>query len=249
MNFDLILLLLVLAAFGLLIGRRVFERRRTQDDIDRLMASRRTSRVRGLARLLVVATLAAFVLHAFVIEPFRVNSGSMLPSLQVDDFVLVNKSAYGLRLPFSGSRLLATGMPQRGDVAVFHHPQDEGAVSVKRVVGLPGDRVVYRDKRLTINGVPVPLNDLGTFAGRGVTRYLDGARLAEEVVGERMYRVLLMPDAVVPADDFQLSIPDGFYFVLGDNRDNSQDSRDWGLVPAANLIGRVFFTVRFRASS
>ena len=249
MNLDLILLLLVLTAFALLIGTSVFERRRKQDDIDRLMASRRNSRVRGLARLLVVATFAVFVLHAFLVEPFRVNSGSMLPNLEVDDFVLVNKSAYGLRLPFSGSQLLATAMPQHGDVAVFRHPKNAGEVSVKRILGVPGDLVVYRDKRLSINGVSVSLDDIGTYAGHGVTRYLDGARLAEEVVGDRVYRVLLMPDAIVPADDFQLSIPGDRYFVLGDNRDNSQDSRDWGLVPVDNLIGQVFFTVRFRDPS
>lgn len=199
-----------------------------------------------LAGALLVLSLTLFVLRMFIVEPFRVTSGSMLPTLQVDDVVLVDKSAYGPRLPYVGARLPGLDVPRRGDVIVFDHPRDRGRVAVKRLVGLPGDRVVYRGKRLAINDQLVSRDLEGYHVGRGVTRYLDGAGIYEERLGARSYRVFVMDNDVVPPDDFDIVVPRDGFLVLGDNRDNSEDSRDWGLVPRANLIGRVFFTLRFR---
>lgn len=234
------LLFIALAAFATLIGLRVRSTRREA------LGRPRPAWPSRLAGALLVLSLTLFILHAFLVEPFRVTSGSMLPTLQVDDFVLVDKSAYGARLPYVGARLPGLGASQRGDVIVFDHPRDRGRVSVKRLLGLPGDRVVYRDKHLTINDAPVSRSLRGYHEGRGVTRYLDGAGVYEERLDSRSYRVFVMGNDVVPPDDFDLVVPEDSYLVLGDNRDNSDDSRDWGVVPRANLIGRVFFILRFR---
>ncbi|HDP90175.1 MAG TPA: signal peptidase I, partial [Thioalkalivibrio sp.] len=209
-------------------------------------SGRVVSRLRRPARTLCLLTVGLLMLHAFVVEPFRIPSGSMLPTLQVDDFVLVEKYAYGLRLPTGHTRLLDTGAPRRGDLAVFRHPHDPQRVSVKRVVGLPGDRLRYQARQLTINDQCVEQTPLGRYTGAGVTRYLDGAQHMEETLDGVRYEILVMPDDA--ARDIELVVPAGHYFTLGDNRDNSQDSRDWGVVPEANLVGRVFFTLRLNPS-
>lgn len=181
--------------------------------------------------------VVVLLLRSFAVEPFRIPSGSMIPSLLVGDFILVDKRAYGLRAPVGFWQLTEGGAPERGDVAVFRFPLDPSKDFIKRVVGLPGDHVVYRDKQLFINGERVPLEKAGVASVPGlpggvVERYT-------ETLGDRVHPILVNPDA--PARNIDFTVPEGEYFVMGDNRDGSDDSRRWGTVPERNLVGRAFF--------
>ena len=204
--------------------------------------------------------LIVFVLRSFLVEPFKIPSSSMRPTLEVGDFILVNKYVYGIRLPIIEKKVFPLGTPQRGDVMVFRYPQDPSKDYIKRVVGIPGDEVVYRDKQLTINGQPVALTPAGS-AG-----YIDDNRFRhvyidvfEEKLGEAGYKVAhdpkippFFPDQVInnfPAKQncvynvrgLTCKVPSDHYFMMGDNRDNSQDSRFWGFVPDDHIRGRAFF--------
>lgn len=185
------------------------------------------------ARSFFPLILLVLVLRSFVGEPFRIPSGSMLPTLEVGDFIFVNKAAYGLRLPVVNYRIFATGTPERGDVAVFRYPPDPSVDFIKRVIGLPGDLVQYRNKRLYINGEEVPQDSLGAYAEYPVQ--LVERRL--EILGGEGHEMLVMPGRNSP--DLEFRVPEGQYFVMGDNRDNSNDSREWGMVPEENLVGRA----------
>jgi signal peptidase I len=191
------------------------------------------------ARAFFPVILIVFALRSFVVEPFRIPSGSMLPSLVVGDFILVNKFAYGIRLPIVNLKVIAIGEPHRGDVAVFRYPRDESVNYIKRVIGLPGDRIVYQDKKLYINGklmrqvsaMPYPVREDGQLQ-------YETARLTENLDGVR-HAILLSPGRDQSASEY--IVPAGEYFVMGDNRDHSNDSRYWGFVPERNLVGRAFF--------
>lgn len=197
---------------------------------------------------------AVFLLRSFVIEPFKIPSGSMIPTLQIGDFILVNKYTYGIRLPIVNKKIVELNQPQRGDVMVFRYPKDESMDYIKRVIGVPGDLVKYDNKRLTVNGQPA------TYAPQ--SDYLDGERLTyskqyQETLGNVTHNIL--NDADRPAyvsgpDDFPFrenctynqtgftcKVPAGHYFMMGDNRDNSADSRYWGFVPDKNIVGKAFF--------
>ena len=197
---------------------------------------------------------AVFLLRSFVIEPFKIPSGSMIPTLQIGDFILVNKYTYGIRLPIVNKKVVELNQPQRGDVMVFRYPKDESMDYIKRVIGVPGDVVKYDNKRLTVNGQPA------TYAPQ--SDYLDGERLTyskqyQETLGNVSHNIL--NDADRPAyvsgpDDFPFrenctynqtgftcKVPAGHYFMMGDNRDNSADSRYWGFVPDKNIVGKAFF--------
>ena len=178
------------------------------------------------------------VLRSFIAEPFRIPSGSMLPTLLVGDFILVNKFTYGLRDPVFHFKFLQGNAPQRGDVVVFRFPLDPGKDFIKRLIGLPGDRIAYRDKQLYVNGTAQPQQADGVYSPD--ERVPMGAiyRL-QEALGEVRHRVLVNPAR--PADDFEFVVPEGEYFMMGDNRDGSDDSRRWGTVPERNLVGRAFF--------
>lgn len=175
---------------------------------------------------------AVFLLRSFVVEPFRIPSGSMIPTLHVGDFILVNRFSYGLRCPVGDCKLLALGEPKHGDVVVFRYPVDPKADFIKRIIGLPGDTVRYVNKQLTVNGIPVAQKPLGLFEDGRNQRY------GEDYEGVR-YDTLQNPDR--PAQDFEFTVPEGQYFAMGDNRDGSSDSRYWGTVPEAYLKGRAFF--------
>ncbi len=179
--------------------------------------------------------LAVFLLRSFLVEPFRIPSGSMIPTLSVGDFILVNKFAYGIRLPVIDRKIIDIGSPQRGDVVVFRYPPEPSTDYIKRVIGLPGDRIGYYDKVLYVNGMPVTQRD----AARDVTE--DGVPLQRlpEQLGTHRYEVQWMPQRQSPQGE--VLVPAGQYFVMGDNRDNSRDSRYWGFVPDQNLVGRAFF--------
>lgn len=201
---------------------------------------------------------AVFVLRSFLVEPFKIPSGSMIPTLQIGDFILVNKFTYGIRLPVINKKVVELGSPKRGDIVVFRYPRDESVDYIKRIVGLPGDVIEYQDKRLTINGQP-----LGYSGGEA---YLDpeSMRYAKEFtetfpidLGANSHQILNNPDRPAgnfPAERFPgfencqyqnagliCKIPAGHYFAMGDNRDNSADSRFWGFVPDQNIVGRAFF--------
>ena len=200
--------------------------------------------------------LLVFVLRSFVVEPFKIPSESMIPTLLVGDFILVNKFDYGIRSPISDHKLFANHDPKRGDVVVFRFPEDESIDYIKRVIGVPGDVVQYRDKHLTINGVPVLEKDLPDFLGYGIAGQYGYWKQYQETIDGRLNAILRfpsLPSAVTGVHDFphrencsydgegfSCTVPPGNYFVLGDNRDDSGDSRYWGFVPDKNLIGRAF---------
>lgn len=186
------------------------------------------------ARSFFPLILVVLVLRSFIGEPFRIPSGSMLPTLLVGDFILVNKFAYGLRLPVVDTKIMDVGAPARGDVIVFRYPEEPRVDFIKRVVGLPGDHVVYRDKQLFINGEAVPQEDAGPYGSYPV----EALQRRRERLGGVEHELLVMPGR--QAGELEFSVPEGEYFVMGDNRDNSNDSREWGTVPEGNLVGRAF---------
>jgi signal peptidase I len=201
--------------------------------------------------------LIVFVLRSFLVEPFKIPSGSMIPTLLVGDFILVNKFTYGIRLPVINRKILDVSDPQRGDVMVFRYPENPGLDYIKRVVGLPGDRVEYRKKRLSVNGELVPVEVTEDY------QYVEGgANLVNtlrfwETLGKHRHSIIINPD-VPPLqlasvrqfplrencdyneEGFSCTVPPGSYFMMGDNRDSSSDSRYWGFVPEQNVVGRAF---------
>ena len=181
------------------------------------------------------------ILRSFVAEPFRIPSNSMMPTLLTGDFILVNKFKYGLRLPINNHKVVALGEPQRGDVVVFrppHHPEQDW---IKRVVGLPGDRISYQDNQVFLNGEPLPYASVGAYQGKGNGTEMTGAEELRENLAGVEHNVLERTD--LPFNDpgeGEWEVPPGHYFVMGDNRDNSEDSRYWGLLPEKNLRGKAF---------
>lgn len=228
-----------------------------------------------LANSLLPIFIIVLVLRSFLAEPFRIPSGSMMPTLLVGDFILVNKFAYGLRLPVLNSKFIDIGEPERGDVVVFRYPEDPRIPYIKRVIGLPGDQLAYDhvNKTLYLNGELVVQEKQESYVGVGDGSVMTGAeRRIETLPNGVKHDVLVRPELghLIPfiwQDDhmealdvstlrlhplsFEMQknmrylqiekIPEGHYFVLGDNRDNSRDSRFWGLVPEENLVGKAFF--------
>ncbi len=199
--------------------------------------------------------LFVFMLRSFVVEPFRIPSGSMLPTLQSGDLILVNKFSYGLRLPVIDKKVIPIGSPQRGDVFVFRYPVDPDVDYIKRVVGLPGDEVAYIDKKLYVNGELVPHVRDGDYFEPDRVSYIAQYK---EKLGDVEHKILLdenVPQRYTPQEwrfpyrencqyshnGVRCKVPEGNYFAMGDNRDNSADSRYWGFVPEANIVGRAFF--------
>ena len=196
-----------------------------------------------LPRSLFPMLFVVVALRSFVVEPFRIPSGSMLPTLTVGDFIAVNKFAYGLRLPVLNVKIVPIGTPQRGDVIVFRYPEDPSEHFIKRVIGLPGDRIHYEDRTLTING-------------QKIARELVSAQVPKEAFSQLWrehlegvdHSIYLMPSMHMMSSALEqqaqgpwdVTVPAGHYFVMGDNRDNSRDSRFWGFVPDENIVGRTF---------
>jgi signal peptidase I len=199
--------------------------------------------------------LIVFLLRSFLFEPFKIPSGSMIPTLLVGDLILVNKFHYGVRLPVLNKKIIANHDPQRGDVMVFRYPVDPRVDYIKRVVGTPGDEVAYLNQKLTINGQPVPSRALGEFYDEDSMRYVP---MFSELLGAVEHRILVDPkrpaffggdqktfpmhqNCRYQPEGVVCKVPPGHYFMMGDNRDNSQDSRFWGFVPDENIVGKAFF--------
>jgi signal peptidase I len=198
--------------------------------------------------------IVVFLLRSFLFEPFKIPSGSMIPTLLINDLILVNKFHYGVRLPVINLKVLDNNSPQRGDVMVFRYPPKPSLDYIKRVVGVPGDEVAYLNKKLAINGKPLTKTALPDFFDEDSMRY---SKQFEEVTGSKKYRLLNDDDrpAFIPGtEDFPnkqncrysnegvvCKVPEGHFFMMGDNRDNSLDSRYWGFVPEKNIVGKAFF--------
>lgn len=191
------------------------------------------------ARSFFPVVLIVLLLRSFLVEPFRIPSGSMMPTLLIGDFILVNKFSYGIRLPVLNDKVIEMGEPERGDIVVFRFPKQPTVDYIKRVIGLPGDRIAYFDKKLYVNGKPVKQTSFGRYQGVGQGSNMTGAEYLEEDLTGVKHSILISHGAPTVEDVFV--VPQGQYFVMGDNRDNSNDSRYWGTVPEANLVGKAFF--------
>ena len=199
--------------------------------------------------------LMVFVLRSFLFEPFKIPSGSMIPTLEIGDLILVNKFHYGVRLPVINKKIIDNEPVRRGDVMVFRYPVDPAIDFIKRVVAIPGDEVAYINQKLYLNGKLVPLEQLEDYYDEDRRTY---SRQFREQVGEDSHRILVDPslpssygmrarqfpgseNCSYTAEGVTCKVPAGHYFMMGDNRDNSEDSRFWGFVPDENIVGRAFF--------
>ena len=182
--------------------------------------------------------LIVLVLRSFLVEPFQIPSGSMIPTLEVGDFILVNKYTYGLRLPVIGTKLVSVNEPERGEVIVFFPPHDH-RYFIKRVVGMPGDTVTYENGELRINGNLVERDSIGNVRIETAGGELPGI-LYNERLGNSEHQVQVATGNRLRGARTQWVVPPGHYFMMGDNRDNSADSRVWGAVPEENIVGRAF---------
>lgn len=197
------------------------------------------------ARSLFPVLFFVLALRSFVAEPFRIPSNSMMPTLLTGDFILVNKYNYGIRLPVLNNKVLAVGEPKRGDVMVFRFPgafegdPTKGVDYIKRVIGVPGDEVTVKDNRVSINGKAWSYVPTGTYVGSGAGMVMNGADQLTEHLPGRDHAILQFPGDGYERRNGTWTVPPGHYFVMGDNRDNSADSRYWGFVPEQNLVGRA----------
>lgn len=253
MNFALILFVALVVTGGIwLLDALFLKRGRARDAREPMLVE--------YAKSFFPVILIVFGLRSFLVEPFKIPSGSMMPTLLIGDFILVNKFTYGIRLPVINEKIVPLNDPERGDVMVFRYPADPGLDYIKRVVGTPGDVVEYRDKRLSINGRPVPTTQTGSYSYVGNGLNYVTAAVHDERLNGTGHAMMVEPDKPdfypqqvldFPArencsynsdgEGFVCKVPAGHYFVMGDNRDASNDSRYWGFVPDENIVGKAFF--------
>ena len=246
-NFALILFCLLLASGVIWVGDAlILSKRRAPDAKDPWWVEY------GASFFPVI--LLVFALRSFIVEPFKIPSGSMIPTLEIGDFILVNKFAYGIRLPVINKKIINVGEPQRGDVMVFRYPEDPSLDYIKRVVGVPGDKVAYQNKRLSINGQPIETTRIGDYLHPERLYYSKQFIEKTERIEHRTLNDDDAPGFISDAAQFPYrndclynnagvicTVPAGNYFMMGDNRDNSRDSRFWGFVPEENIVGKAFF--------
>ena len=246
MNLALILfVLLLISGVAWVADTAVFRKRRGKNEKDPWWVEY------GASFFPVI--LVVFLLRSFVVEPFNIPSGSMIPTLQVGDFILVNKYTYGIRLPVLNKKVIDVGEPKRGDVMVFRYPVDPSVDYIKRVIGVPGDKIAYQNKRLTVNGVELPVKPMDDYLHEDQKYYSSQFEETIDGVTHRSLNDKDAPASVQNADAFPMqenclynnegvmcTVPPGHYFMMGDNRDNSRDSRYWGFVPEANIVGKAF---------
>lgn len=219
------------------------------EDLDDLIAAQtdnvlierapRMAKWADYAKAFFPVLLLVFVLRAFIAEPFRIPSGSMRPTLVEGDFILVNKFSYGLRLPLTGTKLMGWGKPQRGDILVFRNPEDTSIDFIKRIAGLPGDKVKVEDKKVYINGKQVDLEYIETSFDTDISGIQRKVKHYKEQLNHKKHSIYVSP--YIHGDYPETEVPEGHYFVLGDNRDFSRDSREWGFVPEKLILGKAFF--------
>ncbi len=209
-----------------------------------------------MARSFFPVILIVFLLRSFLYEPFKIPSGSMVPSLLVGDFILVNKYTYGVRLPVLNKKIVDVNLPQRSDVMVFRYPENPSKDFIKRVVGLPGDTVSYRNKQLTINGKPIPQESAGLFTDIDERMNMSQFEKYSEKLGDKPHMMMVDPrrpsidlrnvrefpnknNCAYNEEGMTCKVPPGHYFMMGDSRDNSDDGRYWGFVPEENIVGKA----------
>lgn len=246
----LLLVATLVTGFIWALDRFVLSKRRDEDEA-------RSAGIEYSVSLFPVILLV-FVLRSFLVEPFRIPSGSMMPTLLAGDFILVNKFTYGIRLPVIDKKVIEINSPQRGEVMVFHFPEDPSVDYIKRIVGIPGDLVEYRDKRLVINGKPLSYRENGTFSFEtGGLNFVTGIVYREHLgqvehsamtipgipgfIPEQIKTFPLQENCTYNEEGFACRVPEGHYFMMGDNRDGSNDSRYWGFVPDQLIVGKAFF--------
>jgi signal peptidase I len=241
-DFALILTVLALVT-GLiwLVDKLAFEKARR-----RITAETKDPVLVEYAKSLFPVIFLVLGLRSFLAEPFRIPSGSMMPNLLIGDFILVNKFKYGIRLPVLNTEIIKIGRPQRGDVFVFRYPgmgaddPTTGTDYIKRVIGLPGDTITVEENRVSVNGVPFGYTESSIFIGQGVSASENGYPIYTEVMPEKTHTVLERDDLPLGyRNNGTWKVPEGHYFAMGDNRDNSKDGREWGFVPEANLVGKA----------
>jgi signal peptidase I len=250
MNFALVMLLLLIFTGAVwVLDHFVLRRRRAQGQPEPWWVE--------YPKSFFPVILIVFVLRSFLVEPFKIPSGSMLPTLLVGDFILVNKFTYGIRLPVANIKLADINRPQRGEVMVFRYPENPSLDYIKRVVGLPGDKIEYRNKRLSINGEAVETTPAGEYNYVESGLNFVTTQRFDEKLGSSQHAILVqsgVPGVQLggvrsfPFRDncaynnagFTCTVPSGHYFLMGDNRDSSSDSRYWGFVPEANIVGKAF---------
>jgi signal peptidase I len=239
-DFSLLLVALTLVA-GLvwMIDSLFFRRSRMDRAVQNKVQIARDPVIVEYSRSLFPILLIVLLFRSFLFEPFKIPSGSMIPTLLIGDFIVVNKYAYGLRLPVLHKKIVELGEPQRGDVIVFRYPVDPSVNFIKRLVGLPGDTVAYRNKQLFVNGEPVDREVLGRYSSSEVKCAIprSDAIRSQEKLGEVNHDILIHESS--GSRNGQWVVPEGHYFAMGDNRDRSNDSREWGFVPEENLMGRA----------
>ena len=243
MDFSLILFLALVVTGGVILLYRLAGKGSARNSGQVLSASTEEIKqpiILEYARALFPVILIVFVLRSFIVEPFRIPSGSMLPSLYIGDFILVNKFKYGIRIPVVNKKVFPISSPKRGDVMVFRYPVNPKLNFIKRVVGLPGDVLSYKDKTLAINGVEVSVMEDGEFAfSQKKMQGRTALRLREKIADES--HSILIDQNSGSRNLNEVTVPEGHYFVMGDNRDHSNDSRYWRFVPESHVVGKAFF--------
>ena len=237
MNVDFSLILVVATLVtGIIWGLDTLlfaKKRKARGEVDEKTGKPKEPILVEYARFLFPVVLIVLLLRGFLAEPFRIPSGSMLSTLEIGDFILVNKFAYGIRPPVWNKKIIEIADPERGDVIVFRYPENPSVDYIKRVVGIPGDEIAYYNKVLYINGKQIKQEPLGVYQ----PGFPNLKRFKEQLNGVE-HDILI--NVMYPAGDFVVTVPPNSYFVLGDNRDNSRDSRFWGFVPDENLVGKAF---------
>jgi signal peptidase I len=248
MPFAAVLLLAtVITGVVWLVDSLFFRKSRKKESTDPILVE--------MAKSFFPVILIVFLLRSFLYEPFKIPSGSMVPTLLVGDFILVNKYTYGIRLPVINKKVVDMNMPKRGDVMVFRYPEDPTKDFIKRIVGIPGDKISYQDKRLTINGEAAVQDKVGIFTEVDGGMNMRQFDVFKEKFGNRTHDIMVdnrYPPILPSVRQFTnknncaynetgvtCTVPDGHYFMMGDSRDNSDDSRYWGFVPEENIVGKA----------